>query len=98
MPYLIKTYKRYRNATNETLVDIDTRHPYDTAEQANEAIQQLIVEQYGDNKSLVDAYYERLVSAVLDLDTDDQIPIEPTLYNYIFKSEYYTPEQVLAIP
>jgi len=98
MPYLIETYKRYRNAANVTLVDIDTNHPYATIKQANEAIQKLVVDQNADNRTLMHAYYERLVSNVLDLDTDDQIPVEPTLYNYIFKSKYYTPVQVSAIP
>ncbi len=68
MPYLIETYKQNRYFLPLILVDVDANHPYETMDQADEAVRLRIVEQNADNKALMDAYYEKLAANVLDLD------------------------------
>jgi len=98
MPYVIETYKGYRNAKVLSLVDVDKDHPFDTLEEANRAIGQRLLEQEQDNALLMEAYDARLLAHLFDQDTDDRIPVEPTLYHYVFQPRFYTAEELANLP
>lgn len=98
MPYLIETYKPGLNGAEARLIDINVFVPYDTKEAANEAISALLDEQTADNESLLADYTNRLELQVMDMDTDDRIHREPTLYNYFFKAVKYSNRRMKQIP
>ncbi len=92
MPYLIETYKNRNNALS--LVNVDTCTLFENKDDAIKCIALLLEEQKTDNEYLVNEYTARLQSQVMDMDTEDRILREPTLYAYIYKVAKYSTRQI----
>ena len=92
MPYVIETYKNRNNAL--ALVNVDTSTTFEDKIEAQKVINDLLEEQTRDNEYLMNEYANRLEAQIMDLDTEDRILREPTLYNYIYKVAKYSKRQI----
>jgi len=87
--FYIETYKQYKGKNELTLVNIDEETPYNTKEEAEAKIKEYKAEDEADNQYMIDQYLQRLESFVMDMDTEDQEPREPTKINYTYKVKEY---------
>jgi len=97
MPYLIEIYSKSLDG-KLILRNIDQFNVYETKAETIPAIQAMYAEQVSDNNVLMQDYYSRLESQLLDQDTEDRILREPKPYAYIFKAAKYSKAAIKKIP
>jgi hypothetical protein len=97
MPYIIEVYSPSKTGAL-LLRDIITHNRYDTKDQAQSRITEMLTEQEDDNNKMLLDYYHQLESDLMDETISDTIPCEPRLYNYSYKAVKLSNRAINNIP